>query len=205
MNKLLISILIILLNNSCNTVQNRDKESYIKEDELINQLFWELIITIPPCNNQNMSQEENEIYWSEHYSEMESGKFEVYLKDSLIIPDKNEFDPIDTSTESGKLLTDFLAGLPKESRRFEVPKNPSIFNIRIISDLQTDTSIKSLVANDNFLAELKFSRVTFDAENNKAFFTQSIRRNECYNVYLICAQYQQNNWRVMRKINVHHY
>ncbi|MHC1731054.1 MAG: hypothetical protein AB9888_03315 [Bacteroidales bacterium] len=203
MNKLLISILIILLNNSCNTVQNRDKESYIKEDELINQLLWELIITIPPCNNQNMSQEENEIYWSEYYSEMESGKFEVYMKDSLIIPDKNEFDPIDTSTESGKLLTDFLAGLPKESRKFEVPKNPSIFNIRIITDFQTDPSIKSMVANENFLAELRFSRVTFDAENNKAFFTQSIRRNECYNVYLICAQYQQSNWRVMRKINVH--
>jgi hypothetical protein len=202
MNKLLIPILIILLNNSCNTLQNKDKDLYLKENELLNQLLWELIITTPPCNIQNMSQEDNEIYWSEYYSKLESGIFDVYLKDSLLIPDKNDFNLIDMSPESAKLITDFLNGLPKATRKFEIPKNPTIFNIRIITDFQADAFDKGTVPSGNFLAELEFSRVTFGAEYNKAFFTQSIRHHDCYHVYLICTEYQHDKWRIVQKIIV---
>lgn len=182
-------------------MQDNDKRWSNKEDELINQLFWELIITSPPCSNQSMSQEENELYWSEYYSKLETGKLEVYLKDSLLFPNKTEYKEINISPEYG-IFINSLSNLPTKSRKFEVPKNPTFFNIKIITDYKTDSIIKRVLLEDSSFVEIKFSRIAFDAEKLKAYLTQSIMRNGCCEVYLICVENQENRWKVIRKINI---
>ena len=203
MNRSLIFSLVILLIYSCTFSQNNKYVTWCRdEDELINQVFWELIITSPPCDLESMSQEENELYWSEYYSKLETGKYEVYLKDSLLFPNKTEYKNIITPSECYQLYTDFFSNLPTKSRKFEIATNPTIFNIKIITDYKIDSTFNRMLLNDSFLAEIKFSRIAFDETKLKACLTQSIIRNGCSKVYLICVEKQNNRWKIKRKINI---
>lgn len=203
MNRSLIFSVLILFIDSCSFSQNINYATWCRdEDELINQLFWDLIITSPPCDLQRMSMEENELYWSEYYTKLETGKYEVYVLDSLLSPPKSDYQLIVIASEYRQLYKDLFFNLQSKSRKFEIPNNPTMFNIKIISDYKIDKTLNNKLLIDSFLGEHKFSRIAFDENKSKACLIQSIVRNGCSKPYLICIEKQNNKWKIKRVINL---
>lgn len=201
--RLFILLLAVLLLGSCGKLRkNKPIEISHDEYEFINQTFWELIISSPPCRLESMSMDENELYWSEYYSKLETSKYVFYLKDSLINPNKSEFKDIPNLGDFNQLNFDLFHNLSSKAKKFKIRENPTIFNIKMITEYQIDTSFKMLLSSENCLGEIEFSHVAFDKNKLKACIIQSILRKNCRVVYLICLEKQNEKWRAKRKINI---
>ncbi|MCE5226795.1 MAG: hypothetical protein LLG05_13185 [Porphyromonadaceae bacterium] len=68
-----------------------EKDVILNEDKLIVDLFWDLANPLPPFAPEDSTMEAYEIFGSEYATWLHENDFELYLRDSLFVPDKYWF------------------------------------------------------------------------------------------------------------------
>lgn len=201
MFRIIIILLLANLFGSCINAQNYlDRSQCEDEDELINQVLWQLILMSPPCDDESMSQEENEIFWSEFYSKLRDGTYKVYLIDSLVLATRADYHKIKIPNEFSQLYYNLILSQSLKSRKFDIPKNPTEYNIEIFNQNKSDPQYNQSLFSNNCLGEIAFSRIIFNEKKLKACLIQSIRRMDCNKAYLICLEKQNDRWKVLKVI-----
>jgi hypothetical protein len=198
----IIFFLICLFSCSCVYTQNRvGSDSVNYEDELLSQLFWQFIFPSPPCDSSLKIMEDNEIYWSDFYSDLQNSKHTIYLLDTLIVPIKVHYNLSDIPKEYQKLSIDLLSNSFAKPRHFDI-KIPRIdFLINIISDYKKDTIQIANFNSHKILGIYQFSRVAFNEDFTKAcIIVNAFKSNICDQRFLYCAFKQNNKWMTIPKI-----
>jgi hypothetical protein len=171
------------------------------EDNLLNQLFWEFILPIPPCDSSIKTMEDNEIYWSDFYSTLQTVDHIIYFNDTLFIPLNSVFKNKDIPPDYQNLLVDLPSNKSLKPRLFcaKIPK--IVFNISTISKFKIDTLKTERFFSNKILGVFQFSRIFFNKDYTKACLIVNVRKsNNCNRQYLFCVFRQNDNWGLLPKV-----
>jgi hypothetical protein len=177
-----------------------DNLRYRNEEELLNHLFWEFILPIPPCIQSDTSIESNEMYWSDYYANLESYQHKVYFQPSLSKPKSSDFKIIDLSDDFNQLYTNLFNDTTLKPRKFIPNPEEVVYKIDLITDFRIDSIHPARFHSDNVLGLFEISRVSFNEDYSKACLLLSATiNNECNQLILYFAEKQNNIWTINHK------
>jgi hypothetical protein len=204
MRKLITIVSFSIILFSCS--QNKKQASDIRnrnEDELINQLFWQLVLPIPACDQSDSIMEGNEIYASEFYSMLESKHHEIYVLDTIGKPDISDYKTIEVPIDFKKLYTNLFNDSTVKPRKLNLNPNEISFDIKIRTGFDKDSLHFERFASQSIIALIELSRVSFSEDYLKACFQISIIQNkECYQSFIYLAEKQSDKWKFKRRLNL---
>jgi hypothetical protein len=204
MRKLIAIVSVSIICFSCSqhikqTANLRDRN----EDELINQLFWQLVLPIPACDQSDSTMEENEIYTSEFYSMLESKHHEIYVLDTLSKLDISDYKTIEMPIDFKQLYSNLFNDTTSKARKLNLNPSEISFDIKIRIDINKDSLHLDRFESQNILALIELSRVSFNEDYSKACFQMSIIQNkECYQSFLYLADKQSDKWKFKRRLRL---
>lgn len=197
----ILSLSIFLIPCTQNIKQatnDRDRN----EDELINQLFWQLVLPISPCDQSDSTMEGNEIYTSEFYSMVDSKHHEIYVLDTLQILNVTNYKNIEIPLDFRQLYIN-LFNDSSELRKLNLNPSEVLFDLKIKIGFDKDTINFAKFESQNILALIGFSRVSFNEDYSKACFQMSIIQNhECSHSFLYLADKQFDKWKFKRRLRL---
>jgi len=200
MKKIILIISIIWLTFSC-TLKKEDIIDKIvqQENEILNQLFCEMVFPLVPPPNDT-----SEIglvsYEKEVKRIMDSIQYEIYLVDSLIVPDRSYFHNFDISNEFQILYEKLKNESIIKPRKLDKDIFKVKSNYKLITDFKVDSTFQEKVMQHNLIGVIKFSRVSFNYDFSKACFYQSISCGHgCGGGLFIFAERLNNRWRIVLK------
>jgi hypothetical protein len=174
MNRLKIIVIVVIMITSCSQTKNEaDKLRYRNEEELLNRLFWEIILPVQPCFQADTSMENNELYWSDYYTNLESSRHEIYFQPSLSKPKIYDLREIDLSDDFSQLYTNLFNDTTLKPRRFTPNPEKVIFKIDVITDFGIDSIKPDRFDSSNILGLFEISRISFSEDYSKAGFLLS--------------------------------
>jgi len=190
---------IVLLIYSCSVKQdNINDKILIQENELISQLFCDLVRPIPPPPPADTTTIEFRKYNNEFRRILDSVSYEIYLVDSLIIPDESYFSHIELSNEFQKLYDNLKNDSLIRSRRLNVESIVIKNNYKLITNFHIDSTYQEKVMHHNLMGIVEFSRVSFNSNFSKACFYQSISRGRnCGGGVFVFAEKLNNRWSIV--------
>lgn len=204
MNRLKIVVIVLILTASCSqTKHEADKLRYRNEEELLNHLFWELILPIQPCFQADTSMEYNELYWSDFYTKLESSRHKIFFHPSLSEPKIYDFREIDLPFDFNKLYTNLFNDTTLKSRKFIPNPEEVVFKIDVITDFGRDSLQPDRFDSSNILGLFEISRISFSEDYSKAgFLLSALINEECNQLILYFAETQANNWIIKNRIRL---
>lgn len=204
MNRLKIIVIVLILIASCSqTKTEADKLRYRSEDELLNHLFWEIILPIQPCFQADKSMEDNELYWSDYYTDLESSRHEIYFQSSLSKPKISDFRNIDLSDDFNQLYTNLFNDTTLKPRRFIPNPEKVVFHIDVFTDFGIDSIQPDRFGSGKLLGLFEISRISFSEDYSKAGFLLSAMIDEdCNQLILYLAEKQTNTWIIKNRIRL---
>lgn len=186
--------------------QNKKQVSYINnstEDELINQLFWQLVLPIPDCDQSDSTMEGNEINASEFYSMLESKPHQIYIQDTLGKPDISPYEPLEVPIDFEGLYTNLLNNSTVKPRKLNLRPNEISFHIKVITGFNKDSLHFERFESQSVLALIKFSRVFFSEDYSKACMQISLTQNNaCSQSFIYLFEKQSNSWKFIRRLKL---
>jgi hypothetical protein len=189
-------ILFSCFQNIKQVTNSRDRN----EDELINQLFWQLVLPIPPCDQCDSTMEGNEIYTSEFYSMLESKHYEIYVLDTLGKPGISDYKNIEIPPDFKQLYIKLFNDSTSETRKLNLNPSKVLFDLKIRIGFDKDSIHFERFESQNILALIGFSRVSFNEDYSKACFQISIIQNKvCNQSFLYFADKQSDKWKFKRR------
>jgi hypothetical protein len=172
--RLTILVTIALLINSCNLRHEEINDRIvIQENELLSQLFCDLIKPFPPPP-RDTTKIGLKNYEMEIKRITDSIQYEVYLVDSLTMPDKSDFHNIELPIEFQELYNNFKNDTLTKSRKLKKETIIVKDNYKIITDFKIDSTYIEKIRHHNLIGIARFSRVSFNSDFTKACFFQSL-------------------------------
>ncbi len=204
MNRLKIIVIVLILTASCSQTKNEaDKLRYRNEEELLNHLFWELILPIQPCFQADTSMEYNELYWSDFYTKLESSRHKIFFQSSLSEPKISDFRGIDLLYDFNQLYTNLFNDTTLKPRKFIPNPEKVVFKIDVITDFGIDSIQPDRFDSGNVLGLYEISRISFNEDYSKAgFLLSAISSEECNQLLLYFAEKQANGWIIKNRIRL---
>ena len=201
MNRPKIIFIVLILTASCSQTKNEaNKLRYRNEEELLNHLFWELILPIQPCFQADTSMEYNELYWSDFYTKLESSRHKIFFQPSLSEPKISDFRKIDLPYDFNQLYTNLFNDTTLKPRKFIPNPEKVIFKIDVITDFGIDRVQPDRFDSGNVLGLYEISRISFNEDYSKACLLLSATiNNECNQLILYFAEKQSNIWTINNK------
>jgi hypothetical protein len=204
MRKLITILSISIILFSCS--QNNKKGSDVRdsnEDELINQIFWQLVLPIPDCDQSDSTMEGNEIYASEFYSKLESKPYQIYVQDTLGKPDISDYKTLEVPIEFERLYTNLLNNSTVKPRKINLKPNEISFDIKIITDFNKDSLRFERFESQSILALIEFSRVVFSEDYSKACMQISLIKDKaCHQSFIYLIEKQSYKWKFKRRLKL---
>ena len=198
----IVSISIILFSCSQNNKKGSDVRDSI-EDELINQVFWQLVLPIPDCDQSDSTMEGNEIYASEFYSKLESKPYQIYVQDTLGIPDISDYETLEVPVEFERLYTNLLNNSTFKPRKINLKPNEISFDIKILTDFNKDSLRFERFESQSILALIEFSRVVFSEDYSKACMQISLINDKaCHQSFIYLIEKQSYKWQFKRRLKL---
>lgn len=190
--------LISCTQNIKQPTNDRDRN----EDELINQLFWQLVLPISPCDQRDSTMEGNEIYSSEFYSMIDSEQHEMYILDTLQKLNATNYRNIEIPLDFKQLYINLFDD-SSEVRKLNLNLSEILFDLKIKIGFDKDTINFEKFESQNILALIGFSRVSFNEDYSKACFQMSVIQNtECRQSFLYLADKQSDKWIFKRRLRL---
>jgi len=204
MNRLKIIVVVFILIASCSQTRNEaDLLRYRNEEELLNHLFWEIILPIQPCFQTDTSMEDNELYWSDYYSNLESSRHEIYFQHSLSKPKISDFRELDLSDDINQLYTNLFNDTTLKPRRFIPNPEKVVFKIDVITDFRIDSIQPDRFDSGKLLGLFEISRISFSEDYSEAgFLLSALIDEECNQLILYLAEKQSSNWIIKNRIRL---
>ena len=176
MDRLKITFIVLIMIASCSQTKNKeDKLRYRNEEELLNRLFWEIILPIQPCFQTDTSMEYNELYWSDFYTKLESSRHKIFLQPSLSKPEISDFRKIDLSFDFTQLYANLFNDTTLKPRRFIPNPEKVVFKIDVITDFGIDSIQPDRFDSGKLLGLFEISRISFSEDYSKAGFLLSAK------------------------------
>jgi len=193
----------IMLFSCSHNIKHVTNSRDSNEDELINQLFWQLVLPIPPCDQKDSTMEENEIYSSEFFSMLESKHHEIYVLDTLGQPDISDYKTIEMPIDFMQLYTNLLNDSTSKARKLNLNPSEVLFDLKIRIDFNKDSIHFERFESQNILALIGFSRVSFNEDFSKACFQMSINQTKkCNQLFLYLADKQAEKWKLKKRLRL---
>jgi hypothetical protein len=195
---LLFLTLFIGLFCCCSNQRNINEHWYVNEDEIISQLFWELIKPLPPFPPKDTTEEALQIYEEDFQKWIAENRFELYLNDSLKIPNRSNYRRQDSQNGFDSLCFKLFNDTTINPRKVNLTKIPPIDNFKIITSiLDHDTFLKK-VKDPTFIGAFEFSHIMFNSTFSKAcFYFSDVRGPESGGGLIICAEKKNNIWKII--------
>ncbi len=203
MKKLIKIVVFTLILFSCSQNKKQGSDINSREDELINQLFWQLVLPMPACDKSDSIMEGNEVYASEFYSMLESRPHQIYVQDTLFKPDNSIYETFEAPTDFETLITNLLSDSTVKPKKLNLKPDEISFDIKVITGFNEDSLHFERIESQNILALIKFSRVFFSPDQSKACMQISIMQNKtCYQSFICLADKQFDNWKLIRRLKL---
>jgi len=204
MDRLKIIVIVFVMIFSCSQTKNEaDKLRYRNEEEFLNRLFWEIILPVQPCFQADTSMENNELYWSDYYTNLESSRHEIYFQPNLSKPKISDFREINLSDDFNQLYTNLFNDTTLKPRRFIPNPEKVIFKIDVITDFGIDSIQPDRFDSGKLLGLFEISRISFSEDYSKAgFLLSAIINEECNQLILYFAEKQGTNWIIKNRIRL---
>jgi hypothetical protein len=178
------------------------KDIILNEDKLIAELFWELSNPLPPFAPEDTTMEAFEIFGSEYATWLEENDFDLYLRDSLYVPDKDWYHKREELDIYDSLYNKLFLDPTLRSRLFNLSliNYRSNFKIILISpDPESDTLFQN-VNKKKFAGYVQFSRIKFDQKFNKAcFFFDKHMGHLSGGGMIIYAEKKNGRWTIIKR------
>jgi len=199
---LISSILFSILQSSCRNMDRMERDIILNEDKLISELFWELANPLPPFAPADTTMEAFEMFGSEYATWLEENNFELYLRDSLFVPDKYWHDEREELDIYDSLYNQLFIDSTLKSRLFNLPlvNYKSNFKIMLISpDPESDTLFQNVDKN-KFAGYVQFSRIKFDKKFKKACFFFDIHMgHKSGGGMIINSEMKNGRWTIIKR------
>ena len=196
---LIITISILMIFCSQDKKETNDRRNH-NEDELLNQLFWELVLPIPPCIQTDTTMEGNELYWSNYYTMLETKQFEIYLQDTLKKPNNSDYKKIEVPDDFMQLFTKLFTDSTLIARSINLNTYETVFDIKIKTDFIIDSLQLDSFESHKILGLFGFSRISFNEDYSKACFILTVVKNkECKQKIAYFAEKQNDKWKTTNK------
>lgn len=203
MNGLKIIIIFILIASCSRTRNEADKLRYRHEEELLNHLFWELILPIQPCFQDDTSMEYNELYWSDFYTKLESSRHRIFFQPTLSEPKISDFREIDLPYDFNQLYTNLFNDITLKTRKFIPNPEEVVFKIDVITDFEIDSLQPDRFDSGNVLGLYEIYRISFSEDYSKAgFLLSAISNEDCNQLLLYFAEKQASDWFIKSRIRL---
>lgn len=203
MKKLITIVVFFMILFSCSQNKKQGSDANSSEDELINQLFWQLVLPIPACDQSDSTMEGNEVYASEFFSMLESKPHQIYVQDTLGRPDITGYETLEVPIDFERLYTNLLNNSSVKPKKLNLKPNEISFDIKVITGFNKDSLHFKRFESQNILALIKFSRVFFSADYSKACMQISIMQNKtCYQSFIYLAEKQSDTWKLIRRLKL---
>jgi hypothetical protein len=147
--------------------------------------------------------EDNELYWSDFYTKLESYRHEIYFQPCLSKPKISDFRKIDLSDDFNQLYTNLFNDTTLKPRRFIPNLERVVFKIDVITDFGIDSIKPDRFDSDKLLGLFEISRISFSEDYYKAsFLLFDLVNEECNQLILYFAEKQANNWIIRNRIRL---
>jgi hypothetical protein len=198
--RILIFAISILIISCSQTSKEKIDKIYRNEDELLNQLFWELIIPVPPCNHTDSTMEGSEIYWTYYYAMLKSKQHQILVNSYLNKPKISDYKEIDISEDFKQLYTSLFNDSIFEKRKFIPNPRKIVFDLELTTEFDVDTVRPERFQSHDLLGLFGFSRISFNRIFSKACFLLSVVQNEeCSQLFVFFAEKQNDIWKAQKK------
>jgi hypothetical protein len=198
--QLLFLALLIGLFNCCSNQGTINENWYKNEDEIISQLFWELIKPLPPFAPKDTTKEAMQIFENDLKKWIAENKFELYLKDSLRIPDRSNYRKLDSSADFDSLCFNLFNDSSLPPRKVNLSNIPVKDNFKINTNIIDYDSFHEKVKDSTFIGLFEFSHIMFNKDFSKAcFYFSDVRGPESGGGLLICAEKKNDNWTIISR------
>lgn len=198
-----ISLLAVISLTSCRQSTVRiEKEIILNEDKLIVDLFWELTNPLPPFSPEDTTMEAYELFGSEYMTWLEENDFDLYLRDSLFVPEQYWFHKRTVLDTFDSLYNSLFQDHNLRSRLLNLSLiNRSNFNIMLIKpDLESDTLFQDVKNKNKFAGYVQFSRIKFNNGFNKAcFFFDKHLGHLSGGGMIIFAEKKNGRWTIVKR------
>lgn len=200
---LICSILFTVLQSSCrHRMDKMGKDIILNEDKLIVDLFWELTNPLPPFAPEDSTMEAFEIFGSEYATWLQKNNFDLYLRDSLFVPDKDLYHKREELNTYDSLYNILFKDPTLSSRllNLSLVNYRSNFKIMLISpNPESDTLFQNINKN-KFAGYVQFSRIKFDQKFNKAcFFFDKHLGHKSGGGMIIYAEKKNGRWSIIKR------
>jgi hypothetical protein len=204
LNLILIgSILLTVPHFSCRqSLYQKRKDIILNEDKLIAELFWKLSNPLPPFAPEDTTLEAFEIFGSEYTTWLEENDFDLYLRDSLYVPDKDWYQKREESDIYDSLYNKLFLDPTLRSRLFNLSliNYRSNFNIMLISPNPESDTLFQNINKRKFAGYVQFSRIIFDQKFNKAcFFFDRHTGHLSGGGMIIYAEKKNGRWTIIKR------
>lgn len=168
------NFLVMILISSCinhSTIVNNTLEK--KEYELLSDLFFDLTRPISHFAPEDTTIEAIEKFESKYKTWVSENAFDLYINDSLIVPDKDFYHSIDIDTTFEIMYKKLFHDTRLKAKKFNLTLLPERKNFKLIPihpDPTSDTLYESLTRNENYMGFFEFSRIEFNESFTKACF-----------------------------------
>jgi hypothetical protein len=194
----------MILISSCNQhSESIDKELVKNEDTLIKDLFWELVRPLPPFAPEDSTMEGLEIYWSNYATWVYENKFELFVRDSLFLPDKYFYQQQPLIDTFDSLYTELFTDKTISPRKFNLSLSSNWPNLKIASikaDFVMDSTFQEKVMHHNLIGLVEFSRVRFNSGYTKAcFYFAKHQGSKSGGGSIIFAEKKKEKWTILKR------
>ena len=200
---LIYSIFLIFLQSSCgNRIDIIEKDVILNEDKLIVDLFWALANPLPPFAPEDSTMEAFEIFGSEYATWLQENDFELYLRDSLFVPDKYWFHKREELDTYDSLYNNLFIDTTLSSRliNLSLVNYRDNFKVKLISHNPESDTLFQNVNKQTFAGYVQFSRIKFDQKFNKAcFFFDKHMGHLSGGGMIIYAEKKNGRWTIIKR------
>jgi hypothetical protein len=200
---LICSLLFTILQSSCGHRKERmENDAIHNEDKLIKDLFWELANPLPPFAPEDSTMEAFELFGSEYATWLEENDFELYLRDSLFMPDKYWFHKREELNAYDSLYNNLFIDTSLSSRLFNLSliNYRSNIKIKLISPNPESDTLFQNINKKEFAGYVQFSRIKFDQKFMKAcFFFDKHMGPLSGGSVIIYAEKRNGRWAIIKR------
>lgn len=175
-NKFIItcSFLILIYLSACvHKPIIGQKELEKNEYELLSDLFPYLTRPLPHFWPADTTKEAMDIFNSKYEKWVTEDTFELYIRDSLFVPENDFYHLIDLDAAFDSIYQSLFQDKTLKSIRFNLSLLPIRSNFKLIPinpDWTSDTLYDNISKNEGFMGFFEFSRVAFNKTYSKACF-----------------------------------
>jgi len=200
-NQVLVLIFFLGSSYCCSNRPSTNEDWYKNEDEIISQLFWELIKPMPPFFPKDTTKEAIKIFENDLQKWIVDNRFQLYLKDSLKRPEKSVYRKSNINADFDRLSFNLFNDSLMSSRTINISGIPVRNNFKIYTNILDYDNFNEKIKDPTFLGVYEFSHIVFNATYTKAcFYFSEVRGPESGGGLLIFAEKENSKWIIIHRI-----